>query len=92
MGRFKLIRTGSAKVAVPMLGIVEPIDVVRDIQSCYVPGGVNALPYSFLLEAAEERLDDGIVPAVSLAAHARLQVVGLAEPPPGVTAVLGALI
>ena len=92
MGRFKLIRTGSGKVAVPSLWVVEPIDVIRDIQSCCVPCGVNALPYSLLLEAAEEGLDDGIVPAVALAAHAWLQLVSLAEPPPGVTAVVSALI
>jgi hypothetical protein len=47
---------------------------------------------SLLLQAAEERLCDGVVPTVPLPTHARLQAIGPTEAPPGVASVLGALI
>lgn len=92
MGRLELIWTGSTKVAVRTIRILEPIDVVRDVKDGCLPCGVVALLASLVLEADEDRLDDGFVPAIAPAAHARLQVMSLAEPPPRVTAVLSALI
>lgn len=76
----------------PTLRTVEPIDVIRDIKDGCVPCGVNALPDPLFLEAAEEGLDDSIVPAVPPAARARLQVFGLAGSPPRVAAASSALI
>src|SRR4051812_14424012 len=53
---------------------------------------VDLLLDALFLQAAEEGLGHGIGPAVSLAAHTRLQVIRTAESPPRVAAVLRALI
>src|SRR5262245_27116711 len=45
-----------------------------------------------LLQAAEEGLGDGIIPAVALPAQTRLEAIRATEPAPRVTAVLGALV
>ena len=62
---------------------------VRDSQ---LPILVDLFLNSLLFQTAEERFGDGIVPAVALPAHARLEVIGAAEPAPRVAAVLRALI
>jgi hypothetical protein len=46
----------------------------------------------FFFQATEEGLDDRIVPAVALAAHAWLKVVGPAESPPCIASELRALV
>ena len=47
---------------------------------------------AFFLQAAKERLCNGVVPAVASSAHAGLKSVGSAEAPPIVAAVLTALV
>lgn len=92
MRRLKFFRTSSAEVTVPASRIVEPIDVIRDIESRRLASCVDSFLDPFLLEAAEEGLDDCVILAIAPAAHARLQVIGFPEPAPGVAAVLRALI
>lgn len=72
----------------PARWIVELIDVVRDIDDCGLSSGVDPPPSALLLEAAEEELGDRIVPAVAPAVHPRLKMIGFAESPPGIAAVL----
>jgi hypothetical protein len=53
---------------------------------------VDLLLDSFLLQAAEEGLGDGIVPAIALPAHTRFEMVRTAESTPRVAAEPGSLI
>jgi hypothetical protein len=46
---------------------------------------------ALLPQAAQERVDDNVVSAVALFAHARLEVIGGTIAPPGITAELDAL-
>jgi hypothetical protein len=92
VGRLEFFGADAAKVAVTPSAIVECIDVVSDVRQRGVTARVDPLLDALLLQAAEEGLDHGIVPAVALAAHARLEVIGAAEAPPGVTTELHALI
>src|SRR5712691_10154927 len=73
-------------------GIVERIDIGRDIGRRQLSVLVDLLFDPFLLQTGEERLSDGIVPAVAASAHAGLQVIGSTEAPPVIAAVLGALV
>src|SRR5690606_2088446 len=81
-----------AQMAVPSIPIVKDFNVVKDIGTGQITGFVDTLADSFLLQATEERLSNSVVPAVSTATHARLQVVGLAEALPVIAAILAALI
>jgi hypothetical protein len=72
--------------------IVEGIDVVGHLGDRQLPVLVDLLLDPFLLQAAEERLGDGIVPAVPVPTHTGLEVIRAAESPPRVTTVLGSLI
>src|ERR1700691_2723917 len=72
--------------------IVERFDVVGDVLGCHISVSVNMLLDPFFLETAEERFSHGIVPAIAPAAHTGFEMMGLAEPSPGVAAVLRALI
>lgn len=69
--------------------IVKDFDVIEDVGTSQISGFVDAFANSFLLQAAEEGLRYGIVPAVSTTTHARLQVVRLTESLPVITSVLG---
>lgn len=55
--------------------IVEAVNVVRHIGFRQFTILVNLFLDSLLLQAAEEGLRDGVVPAVAFAAHARFQVI-----------------
>lgn len=92
VGRLEFFGADAAKVAVPPGAIVESIDVVSDVRQRGGTARVDPLLDALLLQAAEQGFDHGIVPAVTLAAHAWLKVIGVAEAPPGVTAELHALI
>src|SRR5882672_5630863 len=72
--------------------IVERFDVLRDVSLCDLSVPVDSLLDALLLQAAEERFRNGIVPAVASTAHARLQVIGSTEAPPVITAVLTTLV
>jgi hypothetical protein len=92
MGRFELLGAQAPEMTVTSRPIVKGIDIVSQISLGELSILVNLLLDSFLLQTAEKGFRDGIVPAVRLAAHTRLQVIGAAESPPRVTAVLRALI
>ncbi len=85
-------RADAAKVTVPTGAIGECIDVVGDIRERKVTVRVGPLPVALRLHAAEEQLDHSIVPAIARSAHTRLEVIGAAEAPPGITAELHSLI
>ena len=67
------------------------VEDLEDIGPGHFTGFANPFPDSFLLQAAEERLRNGSVPAVATAAHAQLRVAGEAEAPEVVATVLAAL-
>lgn len=92
VSRFELLWTQAAEMIVTTRSIVEVIDVLGHVGDRQVAVLVNRLLDSLFLQAAEEGLDDGIVPAVAFAAHARLEAVRPAESAPGVAPELGALI
>ena len=75
-------------MAVPPGLTVEHFDVVIDVGTRQITVFLNALFDALLFEAAEEGLCHRIVPAVALAAHARLEVVLATEALPVVAAVL----
>ena len=91
-GAFKRLGADAAKMAVAAGSVVERFDVVEDIGARQIPSLVDALLDAFLLQAAEEGLGNGIVPAVASPAHARLEVVGCAESPEVVASILAALV
>jgi hypothetical protein len=89
---FELLRTESAKMTVAPRSIVEGIDVVGYVGDRQFPVPVDLFLDPLFLQAAEKGLGDGIVPAVGFPAHARFKVIRAAESPPGVAAILRALI
>jgi hypothetical protein len=92
MGRFELLRTEPSEVAVTSRSIVEGIYVVSHVGDRELSVFVDLLLDSFLLEAAEEGLGNGVVPAIALSAHTRFEMIRPAESAPRVTAELSALI
>src|SRR3954467_15386712 len=72
--------------------VVEHFDVVEDIGPGEIPGFVNPSADAFFFQAAEERLRDGIVPAIAPPAHARFQVMIQAKAPEVIATVLTALV
>jgi hypothetical protein len=55
--------------------IVEGIDVGGDVGDRQVSDLVDLLLDPLFLQAAEEGLGDGVVPAVALPAHSRLEMI-----------------
>ena len=76
----------------PTRSIVERIDVICDIGTREFAILVNSFLDAFLLQSAEKRLGDGVVPAVASTTHAGFELVRSAEPSPVVAAVLRALV
>ena len=72
--------------------IVERFDVVRNIASGNFSVLVDPLLDALLLQTAEERFGDRIVPTVSPPAHAWFETVRAAEAPPIITPVLRTLV
>src|SRR5882672_9853254 len=79
-------------MAVTARAIVERVDVSSYVGQSELAGLVDVFLDPLLLQAAEERLRHGVVPAVPLPTHARLQAISPTEAPPGIASVLGALI
>ena len=75
VGRFELLRTQTAQMAVAAGSIVEGIDVGGDVGDRQVSGLVDLLLDPLFLQAAEEGLGDGVVPAVALPTHTRLEMI-----------------
>lgn len=61
------------------LRAVEHLDVVEHILLRFVAGFVGSAPYSFPLEQVEEAFGNGVIVAVTAAAHGMFQVVGFQE-------------
>src|SRR5262249_31305107 len=78
--------------AVPSSSIVEGLGVFRYVGNRQLAVLVEGFLDSLFLQAAKEGFRDCVVPAVSFSTHAWLKPIGCAEPPPGVAAVLRALI
>jgi hypothetical protein len=70
-------RTYITKIAVPAFSIVETLDVIKDILLGIIARHVIFSIYPLPFEDSEEAFNDGIVVAVSSAAHAALDLVRL---------------
>lgn len=75
LSRFRLFRADDAKVAAPSGAVFEGIDVVGNVRYRIIAARIH----TFLVQATEERLDESVVPADALSAHAWLEVIGAAE-------------
>src|SRR5262249_17339713 len=92
MRRFELLRTQAAEVTVTSALIVTGVDVIGHVGRRQFSILVDLILDSLLFQTAEEGLGDRVVSAVGFTAHVRLQLIGVAEPPPRVAAVLRPLI
>lgn len=90
--RLELIRADATQIAVAACRIVKVLNVLGYVQDGAHSVGVEALFDTLFLQATEEGFRNGIVPAVSASAHARFEMVRLAEAPPGVASVLRSLV
>src|SRR5690606_3772835 len=72
--------------------VVEHLDVVEDIGSGLLPGGVDTTANPFALEQLEKAFGHGIVMTIAPAAHAGFKPVSLQEVAPIMAAKLTALI
>ncbi len=72
--------------------IVEHLDVFEDVGLCVIACSIDLLSDSLLLQAAEERLRNRVVPAISSTAHARIEFVCFAEADPVVASILRPLV
>src|SRR5207248_11116160 len=70
--------------------VVERLDVLEDARPGLLPGGVPLVVNQFPLQAGEEALDRGVVPALGEAAHAAGDPVPPEQPPVVVAGVLAA--
>src|SRR5262245_14277164 len=91
-GSLELLGAQTPKVAMTPGWIVEGIDVVSHVVQSEVSVPVDMLFDPLLFQTSEEGLGNGVVPAVTLSAHARLKMIGTAETQPGVAAVLSPLV
>jgi hypothetical protein len=79
-------------MAVASGSIVEHFHIIEDVCSRERACSVDLLSDSLLLEAAEERFSNGIIPTVASATHAGIELVRFAEAGPVVASVLRALV
>ncbi len=75
VSRFELLRTQTAQMTVAAGSIVEGIDLGGDVGDRQVSVLVDLLLDPLFLQTTEEGLGDGVVPAVALPAHTRLEVI-----------------
>lgn len=75
MGVPILLGPDPAKVAVSSAAVIENLDVIRDVRQCELASGVDAFLDALLFQAAPKRLRHGIIPAISLPAHARFEMI-----------------
>jgi hypothetical protein len=76
---FKGLGADTAQVAVPASSIVEHFDVIEDIFTGQITCFVDALLDPFFLQTTKKGLDNGVIPAVTPAAHTGLEIVRAAE-------------
>lgn len=70
------------------LPIIEDLDVVEDICTRQITGFIDSFFDSLLFQAAQDRFDNGIFPAIATTTHAWLKVVDFAKAQPVITTVL----
>ena len=75
MASFKFYRGDIPGSAVASLGVVEHLNVVKDVCSCVIAGWVDLATNTFTLEQLEEALGHGVVVTVPATAHAGHEVV-----------------
>ena len=92
IGSFEHFRAHATDVAVTPRPIVRRFNVVCDVLRPILSVFVNMLLDPFLLKTSEKRFSNSVVPAVSTTAHAGHEMMGFAEPPPGIAPILRALI
>ena len=76
----------------PSFRIVEPLDVIKDINSCFIARAVSASADSIVLHPREEALHDGVVVALAQATHAAFDAVVSQQLLELLTRVLAALV
>ncbi len=62
------------------LAVVPPLDVLKDILAGLLPALVVSAVHPLLLQSGKEALHRGIIPTVSLAAHAAVDLLLLQQP------------
>lgn len=72
VSRFELLGAHAAEMTMATRAIVERLDIVGHVSDRKCPGLIDLLLDPLLLQAAEELLGHGIVPAIHFTAHARL--------------------
>jgi len=92
LARFELLGAQAAQMTMPAGAIMECLDGIGHVVQRKVPVLVDVPLDPFLLKAAEEGLGYGMIPAVPIAAPARLKVIGSAEAPARVAGILRTLI
>jgi len=92
VSRLELLWTQPAEMTVTARSIIESIDVLGHVGRCELSVLVDLFLDSLLLQAAEEGLDDRIIPAVAFPTHTRLEAIRAAESSPRVAAKLSALV
>ena len=92
MAFFELYRRDAARCVVATLGVVEHLDLVKDISTGILPGWVDLAANPLTLEQLEEAFGHSIVMAVAPAAHTTDQVVVPQETLPVMPCELTALI
>ena len=92
MAFFELYRRDAARRIVATFGVVEHLDVVKDISTGILPGWVDLAANPLTFEQLEEALGHGVVVAVATPAHAADQVVVPQETLPVMPCELTALI
>ena len=92
MAFFELYRRDAARRIVATFGVVEHLDVVKDISTGILPGWVDLAANPLTFEQLEEALGHGVVVAVATPAHAADQVMVAQKGLPLVAGELAALI
>ena len=91
-GAFERLWTEATQMTVAAGSVVEHLELIEDIGSSEISRFVDAISDALLVQTAEERFRDSIVPAVGAPAHDWLQIVGLAKPLEVVASILATLI
>ena len=75
-------------MAVMAHGVIKHLNVVKDISARQLTRFVDAFLDPLFLQAAEERLSNGIVPAVAATTHAGFKPMRVTEAQPVIATVL----
>lgn len=76
---FEGLLTKAAEMTVTTRTIIENFDIVKDIGACHFARFVDSFSYPFFLKATKDAFGNSIVPTVSAAAHAGLEIMSFAK-------------